>query len=121
DADIVAGECCTKGSPPRAGTRPCKNNIGKAIARITPARGDETLRRLRCFSAAADHPRVRGRDTPSSDYAAQIDGSPPRAGTRRLDLASQQGSHGRSQPAIGYELIAGAGDVLKENPGDVPG
>ena len=38
-----------------------------------------------------------------------------------VDLAGQQGRHGWSKPAIGYELITGAGDVLKKDPSDVPG
>ena len=96
------------GSPPHAGTRPTSFAPMVLIARITPARGDETSPTMSAWRRCPDHPRTRGRDNGITFDADAYDGSPPHAGTRHRFQDQVLGCD-RITPARGDETRADGG------------
>src|SRR3954466_10942374 len=83
DAHLITFKALKPGPPPRTGKRPTFGLFPSVRRGTTPAYREETSASAALSAAAADHPRVRGRDDPAVAVAARRDGRPPRAGKRR--------------------------------------
>ena len=83
----MASQTASRGSPPHAGTGPCRSRRGGPAVGITPARGDGTYTGRGWRERQGDHPRTRGRDAGGGDADPTAVGSPPHAGTGRHGLA----------------------------------
>ena len=67
-----------RGSPPRVRGKPLTSSKKSTLSRITPACAGKTGLTLFAPASSQDHPRVCGENRYGTDFAYELEGSPPR-------------------------------------------